>query len=78
MHSNTDILTVSEIPSVVLVFIIILATDLWMSNCECITVGGLLSIHVQHFTLTFELTALPHIKHAFRYCIAGNFDGGKF
>ena len=38
-----------------------LATEyLWMSTCECITVGGLLLTCVPTFRSDLEITALPH------------------
>ena len=40
-----------------------LATEyLWMSTCECITVGGPLSICVPSFRSHLEITALPHTR----------------
>ena len=43
-----------------------LATEyLWMSTCECITVGGLLSTCMPMFHSDLEITALPYTDTSF-------------
>ena len=43
-----------------------LATEyLWMYTCECIIIGGILSICVLMFCSQLEITALPHTKKSF-------------
>ena len=61
---------VREIASVMLVFVIMLATEyLWMATCECITVGGLLSTHGQMFHSNLWIYCSPEYQYAFRYSI---------
>ena len=59
MHNNNDMqqgITVSEIASIVLVFVICWLTEyLWLSTLECITIGGYYQHACQCIALTLKL-----------------------